>query len=43
LTYNPDLIHEAKVLAYAEFLPAQGKNENVGRVYSLEKNTEVTW
>jgi len=43
LTYNPDLVHEAQVIAYAEFLPAQGKNENAGRMYSLEKNTEVMW
>jgi len=40
LIYNPDLSYEAEVIAYMEFLPAQGKNENVGRSYNLEKNTE---
>lgn len=40
LTYNPDLSYEAEIIAYAEFLPAQGKNENVGRTYNLEKHTE---
>jgi hypothetical protein len=43
LTYNPDLATEANILAYAEFLPAQGKNENAGRMYNLEKNTEFMW
>lgn len=40
LTYNPSLSYEAQIIAYAEFSPAQGKNENAGRIYSLEKYTE---
>lgn len=40
LTYNPNLSYEAQIIAYAEFSPAGGKNENAGRVYSLEKYTE---
>jgi len=43
LTYNPDLTTEAQILAYMEFLPATGKNECVGRMYSLEQDHEFIW
>ena len=33
----------AKILAYAEFLPAQGKNECIGRMYNLETGEEYNW
>jgi hypothetical protein len=41
LTYNPDLTYNAEIIAYAEFLPAGGKNENVGRTYGLETHEET--
>lgn len=40
LTYNPDLIDEASIIAYMEFLPANGKNENCGKEISLETGIE---
>jgi hypothetical protein len=40
LTYNPDLTEEAKLIAYMEFLPAGGKNENCGKEISLETGIE---
>lgn len=40
LTYNPDLAEEASVIAYMEFLPAGGKNENCGKEISLETGIE---
>lgn len=40
LTFNPDLTAVAKLLAYMEFLPAQGKNENVGKMLNLENGEE---
>lgn len=40
LTYNPDLTYNASIIAYMEFLPAQGKNENCGREYFLETGIE---
>lgn len=40
LTYNPDLVTEASVIAYMEFLPAGGKNENCGKEISLETGIE---
>lgn len=42
-TYDPNLPTSASILAYAEFLPAQGKNENVGRIFDLETRVEKTW
>lgn len=36
LTYNAENPNLAKVIAYVECLPAQGKNENVGRVFYPE-------
>jgi len=43
LTYNYARPEVAKILAYAEFLPAQGKNENWGRIYNLETGEEYNW
>jgi len=40
LTYNPDLETEASIIAYMEFLPAGGKNENCGRQYNFETGIE---
>jgi hypothetical protein len=40
LTYNPDLKEEASIIAYMEFLPANGKNENCGKEISLETGIE---
>lgn len=40
LTYNPDLVDEASLIAYMEFLPAGGKNENCGKEISLESGIE---
>lgn len=40
LTYNVDLKEEASVIAYMEFLPAGGKNENCGKEISLETGIE---
>ena len=40
LTYNPNLTEEATVIAYMEFLPAGGKNENCGRQLNLETGIE---
>lgn len=40
LTYNPDQSEVARLLAYMEFLPAQGKNENVGKEFNLETGVE---
>ena len=40
LTFNPSLKDSAELLAYMEFLPAQGKNENVGQVLNLETGEE---
>lgn len=40
LTFNPSLVDEAKLLAYMEFLPANGKNENTGKWLSLETGEE---
>jgi len=40
LTYNPDLQETASLIAYMEFLPAQGKNENVGKELNLETGEE---
>jgi hypothetical protein len=40
LTFNPSLTEEAKIIAYMEFMPANGKNENVGKEYSLETGIE---
>jgi hypothetical protein len=42
-TYDANLPTSASLLAYAEFLPAQGKNENAGRIYNLETMTEKAW
>ena len=41
LTYNPDLSYDASVIAYMEFLPAGGKNENCGKQISLETGIET--
>lgn len=43
LTYNEANTSLAKVIAYAECLPAQGKNENVGRVFYPEIGVETNW
>ena len=40
LTYNASLVDDARVLAYMEFLPAGGKNENCGKWLSLETGIE---
>lgn len=40
LTFNPDLEEVAELLAYMEFLPAGGKNENTGRMLNLENGSE---
>ena len=40
LTYNADQTEVARLLAYMEFLPAQGKNENVGKDLNLETGVE---
>lgn len=40
LTYNADLVDEASIIAYMEFLPAGGKNENCGKEISLETGIE---
>ena len=40
LTFNPSLTEEAKLLAYMEFLPANGKNESTGKWLSLETGME---
>jgi hypothetical protein len=40
LTYNPDLTEEATLIAYMEFLPAGGKNENCGKQLNLETGIE---
>ena len=40
MTFNPSLTDEAKVIAYMEFMPAGGKNENCGKEYSLETGIE---
>jgi hypothetical protein len=40
LTFNPDLKESAELLAYMEFLPAQGKNENIGQSINLETGEE---
>lgn len=40
LTYNASLVDDARVLAYMEFLPAQGKNECAGKLISLETGIE---
>jgi hypothetical protein len=40
LTYNPDLTYDASVIAYMEFLPAGGKNENCGKELNLETGIE---
>lgn len=36
LTYDVDRVEQAQILAYMEFLPAGGKNENVGKSFNLE-------
>jgi hypothetical protein len=41
LTFNPDLVDVAQLLAYMEFLPANGKNESVGRFLNLENGEET--
>lgn len=43
LTYNAPLDTLAQIVAYIECLPAQGKNENVGRVFYPETGIEVNW
>lgn len=43
ITYNLERPEVAKLLAYAEFLPAQGKNECIGRMYNLETGEETNW
>lgn len=43
LTYNFARPEVAKILAYAEFLPAQGKNECMGRMFNLETGEEYNW
>lgn len=40
LTYNPDLVEQATLIAYMEFLPAGGKNENCGKELNLETGIE---
>lgn len=40
LTYNPDLPYNASLISYMEFLPAGGKNENIGKEYFLETGIE---
>ena len=40
LTFNPDLKESAELLAYMEFLPAGGKNENIGQSINLETGEE---
>lgn len=40
LTYNPDLVEQATLIAYMEFLPAGGKNENCGKELNLETAIE---
>lgn len=41
ITFNPELEDVAQVLAYMEFLPANGKNESAGRFLNLETNEET--
>jgi hypothetical protein len=41
LTYNPSLQETASLLAYMEFLPAQGKNESCGKWLNLENGLEA--
>jgi hypothetical protein len=41
LTYNPALQEQAALIAYMEFLPANGKNENCGKLLNLETGVEV--
>jgi hypothetical protein len=41
LTFNPDLVDVAQLLAYMEFLPANGKNESAGRFLNLENGEET--
>lgn len=43
LMYNAPLETLAKIVAYIECLPAQGKDENVGRVFYPETGIEVNW
>jgi hypothetical protein len=43
LMFNQSLETNAQVVAYAEFLPAQGKNENAGMVYGLETGIKDIW
>lgn len=40
LTFNPDLEASASIIAYMEFLPAGGKNENCGKMLNLETGVE---
>jgi hypothetical protein len=40
LTFNPDLEASASIIAYMEFLPAGGKNENCGKELNLETGVE---
>jgi hypothetical protein len=41
LTYDPNLQEQATLLAYMEFLPANGKNENCGKLLNLETGVEI--
>ena len=43
ITYNSQLENDPMIVAYAEFLPAQGKNENAGRSYFVETGMEDIW
>jgi len=43
LTYDESLPTNANLVGYAEFLPAQGKNENAGRTIVLESGLEEIW
>jgi hypothetical protein len=40
LTYDPNLVYNASIVAYMEFMPAGGKNENCGKEYFLETGIE---
>lgn len=41
LTYDPNQKEQAALVAYMEFLPANGKNENCGKLLNLETGVEL--
>jgi hypothetical protein len=41
LTYDPNLREQASIIAYMEFLPANGKNESCGKWLNLETGVEL--